>query len=342
LQHFIFAVRAALIFAVRTAPPNIHSVNTMREQDKLVFIMNFEAPIGCGTALVTPMRADGSVDEAALAAFVDWQVTSGINILIPCGTTGEASTLTDVEWLRVVEITIEAAAGRAAIFAGCTHNSTAVAVERATRISKLPGLTGLLTASPYYNRPSQEGQYQHFKAIAAATPLPILLYNVPHRTGVNIDPTTVLRLATDCPNIAGIKESSGNLAQIAECITQAQKNFRVYSGDDGNALEVIELGGAGLISVASNELPGEMADMVTAALEKNWPKARGLNQRYAQLMKANFVEPSPAPAKAVLAMMGRMTETARLPIVPVTPETREKLTTIAGELGLLKTAAAVR
>jgi len=301
--------------------------------------MNSEAPIGCGTALVTPFRSDGSVDEPALASFVDWQVQSGINLLIPCGTTGEASTLTDAEWLRVIEITIEAAAGRAAIFGGCTHNSTAVAVERAIRLSKLRGLTGILTASPYYNRPSQEGQFQHFQAIAAATLLPILLYNVPHRTGVNIDAATVLRLANACPNIAGIKESSGNLPQIAECITQAREGFRVYSGDDGNALEVIELGGAGLISVLSNEVPAEMADMVAAALAKNWPKARGINQRYGQLMKANFIEPSPAPAKAVLAMMGRMTQTVRLPIVPVTVELHENLTAIAAELGLLKTAS---
>jgi len=301
--------------------------------------MNFEAPLGCGTALVTPMRADGSVDEPALAAFVDWQVRSGISLLIPCGTTGEASTLTDAEWLRVIEITIEAAAG-VPVFAGCTHNSTAVAVERAQRLSKLRGLTGILTASPYYNRPSQEGQFQHFRAIAnAVAPLPILLYNIPGRTGVNIDPATVLRLANACPNIVGIKESSGNLPQIAECITQARENFRVYSGDDGNALEVIELGSAGLISVASNEIPAEMSDMVAAALSKNWPKARGLNQRYAQLMKANFCEPSPAPAKAFLSMMGRMTDTVRLPIVPVSAEAREKLTTIASELGLLKTAS---
>jgi len=226
-----------------------------------------------------------------------------------------------------------------AIFAGCTHNATAVAVERATRLSKVKGLTGILSASPYYNRPSQEGQFQHFRAIAnAIAPMPILLYNIPGRTGVNIDAATVLRLANACPNIVGIKESSGNLPQIAECITQARDNFRVYAGDDGIALDVIELGGAGLISVASNELPAEMSDMVAAALSKNWPKARGLNQRYAQLMKANFSEPSPAPAKAVLSMMGKMSDTLRLPIVPVTSDTREKLRTIAAELGLLKTA----
>jgi len=300
--------------------------------------MNFEAPLGCGTALVTPMHPDGSVDEPALAAFVDWQVRSGISLLIPCGTTGEASTLTDAEWIRVIEITIAASSG-IPVFAGCTHNSTAVAVERAQRLAKLPGLTGILTASPYYNRPSQEGQFQHFRAIAnAIAPMPILLYNIPGRTGVNIEPATVLRLANACPNIVGIKESSGNLPQIAECITQAAPGFRVYAGDDGIGLDVIELGGAGLISVASNEIPAELSGMIAAALQKNWPKARGLNQRFAQLMKANFSEPSPAPAKAVLSMMGKMTDTVRLPIVPVTPDTSEKLRTIAAELGLLRTA----
>ena len=302
--------------------------------------MNMEAPIGCGTALVTPFRTDGSVDEAALTALVEWQVASGISFLIPCGTTGEASTLTEAEWLRVITLTVQTVAGRVPVFAGCSHNSTAVAVERAAQVSKIPGLTGILTASPYYNKPSQEGQFQHFRAIAAATPLPIILYNIPSRTGVNIEPATVLRLANACPNIVAIKESSGNLAQIAECITQAQKNFRVYAGDDGIALDVIELGGHGLISVASNEIPAEMSDMIAAALAKNWPKARGLQQRFAQLMKANFCEPNPAPAKAVLALMGKMSDTLRLPMMPVTAQSREKLTSIASELGLLANATA--
>ena len=305
---------------------------------KLVPIMNIEAPTGCGTALVTPFRADGSLDEPALIAHVDLQITSGVNFLIPCGTTGEASTLTDDEWLRVVTLTVQTAAGRVPVYGGCTHNSPAVACERAARISQILGLTGILSASPYYNKPSQEGQFQHFRAIAAATPLPIILYNIPSRTGVNIEPATILRLATACPNIVAVKESSGNLAQIAECITQAAPGFRVYAGDDGIALDAIEIGAHGLISVASNEIPAEMSDMIAAALARNWPKARGLQSRFAALMKANFCEPNPSPAKAVLSMMGRMTETVRLPIVPVSTEARAKLTTIATDLGLIQTA----
>jgi len=301
--------------------------------------MNMEAPIGCGTALVTPFRPDGSVDEAALTAFVDWQAASGISFLIPCGTTGEASTLTEAEWLRVITLTVETAAGRVPVFAGCSHNATAVAVERAARVSQISGLSGILTASPYYNKPSQEGQFQHFRAIATATPLPVILYNIPSRTGVNIEPATLHRLQS-IPNIAAVKESSGNLAQIAEVITQAREGFRVYAGDDGIALDVIELGGHGLVSVASNEIPAEMSDMIAAAIAKNWPKARGLQQRFAQLMKANFCEPNPAPAKAVLALMGRMTDTLRLPMLPVTAESREKLASIASELGLLANATA--
>jgi 4-hydroxy-tetrahydrodipicolinate synthase len=300
-----------------------------------------EAPIGCGTALVTPFRRDGSVDEAALTALVEWQVASGINFLVSCGTSGEAPTLAESEWLRVVTLTVETVAGRVPVFAGCSHNATAVAVERAAQVSRIPGLTGILTASPYYNKPSQEGQFQHFEAIAAATPLPIILYNIPSRTGVNIEPATLLRLQ-EIPNIAAVKESSGNLAQIAEVITQARAGFRVYAGDDSIALDVIELGGHGLVSVASNEIPAEMSDMIAAALAKNWPKARGMRQRFAQLLKANFCEPNPAPAKAILALMGKMTDTLRLPMVPVTAQSREKLVAIASELGLLAHTTAAK
>ena len=303
--------------------------------------MNMEAPIGCGTALVTPFRTDGSVDEAALTALVDWQAASGISFLIPCGTTGEASTLTEAEWLRVITLTVQTVAGRVPVFAGCSHNCTAVAVERAAQLSKVPGLTGILTASPYYNKPSREGQFQHFRAIAATTPLPIILYNIPSRTGVNIEPATLLRLQA-IPNIAAVKESSGNLAQIAEIITQARAGFRVYAGDDSIALDVIELGGHGVVSVASNEIPAEMSDLIAAALAKNWPKARGMQQRFAQLMKANFCESNPAPAKAVLALMGKMSDTLRLPMLPVTAASREKLATIASELGLLANATAAK
>ena len=223
---------------------------------------------GCGTALITPFTANGAVDEAALTELVRTQVEARIELLVPCGTTGEASTLEEDEWLRVIQLTCAAAAGRAAVFAGCTHNSTREAVRRVERLNGLQGLTGVLTANPYYNRPGQQGQYEHFRAIAEASALPILLYNIPGRTGANLEPATVLRLA-EIPNIIGIKESSGNLLQITELLTQAPRSFRVFAGDDSLALPVIALGGAGLISVASNVIPLQMAEMVQAALHND-------------------------------------------------------------------------
>jgi 4-hydroxy-tetrahydrodipicolinate synthase len=292
---------------------------------------------GCGTALVTPFGADGAVDEAAFVRLVEWQIESGINFLIPCGTTGEASTLSEEEWLRVVELTVKTAAGRVPVFGGCTHNATSEAVARAKKLAKTPGLTGILTANPYYNRPGQEGQYQHFRAIAEAVEMPILLYNIPSRTGVNLEPATVLRLA-EIRNIIGIKESSGNVAQITELITQAPSGFKVLSGDDGMTLPVLALGGVGLVSVASNAIPAQMAKMVGAALAGDWPTARAINCKYAALMKAHFSEPSPAPVKAVLALMGRIEERLRLPMVPVTAATRQKLEAMLGELELLHAA----
>ena len=292
---------------------------------------------GCGTALVTPFGADGAVDEAAFVRLVEWQIESGINFLIPCGTTGEASTLSEAEWLRVVELTVKAAAGRVPVFGGCTHNATSEAVARAKKLAKTPGLTGILTANPYYNKPGQEGQYQHFRAIAEAVELPILLYNIPSRTGVNLEPATVLRLA-EIRNIIGVKESSGSVAQITELIAQAPRGFKVFSGDDGMTLPVLALGGAGLVSVASNAIPAEMAKMVGAALAGDWPTARKINSKYAALMKAHFSEPSPAPVKAVLTLMGRIEERLRLPMVPVTAATRQKLGAMLSELGLLHVA----
>jgi 4-hydroxy-tetrahydrodipicolinate synthase len=288
---------------------------------------------GCGTALVTPFLADGAVDEASLVRLVNWQIESGVNFLIPCGTTGEASTLNEAEWLRVVGITVDTAAGRVPVFGGCTHNATSEAVVRAKKLAKVPGLTGILTANPYYNRPGQEGQYQHFRAIAEAVALPVLLYNIPSRTGVNMEPATVLRLA-EIGNIVGIKESSGSIAQITELITQAPRGFAVLSGDDGMMLPVIALGGAGLVSVASNPIPAQMAQMVGAALAGDWAKARAINAKYLALMKAHFLEPSPAPVKAVLALMGRIEEKLRLPMVPVGAATRQKLEKLVSELGL--------
>jgi 4-hydroxy-tetrahydrodipicolinate synthase len=289
---------------------------------------------GCGTALVTPFRGDGAIDEPALVRLVNWQIESGVNFLIPCGTTGEASTLSEAETFRVVEAVVGAAAGRVPAFAGCTHNSTSEAVARAKKLAKVPGLTGLLTANPYYNRPGQEGQYQHFRAIAEAVEIPVLLYNIPSRTGVNLEPATVLRLA-EIANIVGIKESSGNVAQITELITQAPRGFRVFSGDDGMTLPVIALGGVGLVSVASNAIPAQMAQMVQAAMAGDWPTARAINCKYLKLMQAYFCEPSPAPVKAVLALMGRIEEKLRLPMVPVTTPTRQKLALLLGELGLV-------
>jgi 4-hydroxy-tetrahydrodipicolinate synthase len=292
---------------------------------------------GCGTALVTPFRPDGSFDEAAHHALVEAQITNGISLLIPCGTTGEASTLTADETQRVIEITIEAAAGRAPIFAGCTHNSTAQAVLNAKRLARIPNLTGILSANPYYNRPNQEGQFQHFRAIAESIALPIILYNIPSRTATNLLPETVLRLA-ELPNITGIKESSGVMAQITELLTHAPATFSVLAGDDAVALPVIALGGTGLISVASNAIPGPMAQMIAAALRNDWPAARALNARYFALMQAHFTEPSPAPIKAVMALLGRCTETLRLPMVPVTEATRTKLKSLLQDLDLLPKA----
>ncbi len=220
------------------------------------------------------------------------------------------------------------------VFGGCTHNATSEAVARAKELAKVQGLTGILTANPYYNRPGQEGQYQHFRAIAEAVELPILLYNIPSRTGVNLEPATVLRLA-EIKNVIGIKESSGNVAQITELITQAPSGFSVLSGDDGMTLPVIALGGVGLVSVASNAIPAQMAQMVGAARSGDWATARAINCKYLALMKAHFAEPSPAPVKAVLSLMGRCDDVLRLPMVPVTAATQLKLQGLLGELGLI-------
>jgi len=284
---------------------------------------------------VTPFGADGAVDEKALVRLVNWQIESGVNFLIPCGTTGEASTLSEAEWLRVVELTVETAAGRVAVVGGCTHNSTSEAVARAKKLAEVSGLTGILTANPYYNRPGQEGQYQHFRAVAEATKLPVLLYNIPGRTGVNLEPATVLRLAK-IENVIGIKESSGLITQITELITQAPQGFKVFAGDDSLALPVVALGGAGVVSVASNVIPREMSQMVGAALKGDWVTARGLNRKYFRLMQAHFWEPSPAPVKATMKMLGLLEENLRLPMVPVTDAARERLRGVVAEAGLAK------
>ena len=210
---------------------------------------------GCGTALVTPFRSDGSVDEETLRKLVEWQIAGGVRFLVACGTTAETPTLNHEEWLRVISVVTETVAGRVPVLAGCTDNATLEAVARAAEAASVPGVSGLLTANPFYNKPGQEGQYRHFRAIAEAVPCPVVLYNIPGRTGANLEPATILRLAEDVHNIQGVKESSGNLQQIAELIYLLPPGFTVLAGDDLMALPVIALGGAGLVSVASNEIP---------------------------------------------------------------------------------------
>ncbi len=289
---------------------------------------------GCGTAIVTPFLADGSIDDKALRSLVAWQIESGIDFLVPCGTTGETPTLSHEEWRTVIETTIEVAAGRVPIVAGATSYSTAEAVHKASEAAKIKGVDAILSASPYYNKPTQEGQYQHFKAIAEAVDKPVVLYNVPGRTGVNIEPNTLLRLS-EVRNIAAVKEASGNISQIAE-ICGRLPGFTVLSGDDALTLPVISVGGVGVISVASIAFPKEMAALTRAALDNNWTCARELYHKYFALMQANFIESNPMPVKAVLAMMGRIEENYRLPMCKMQPTLRAKLEAVARAAGVVK------
>jgi 4-hydroxy-tetrahydrodipicolinate synthase len=296
---------------------------------------------GCGTALVTPFKADGSIDEPALRSLVAWQVESHIDFLVPCGTTGETPTLDRDEWLRVIEVTIEVAAGRVPIVAGATSNCTREAVDKAKAVSAIRGVDAILTASPYYNKPTQEGQYQHFKSIAEATDRPLILYNVPGRTGANIEPATLARLA-QIPNVAAVKEASGNISQIADVLNAVPEDFLVFSGDDAITLPIMALGGVGVISVASNEIPREMSDITRAALNNDWKAARRIHRKFLPLMEANFIESNPLPVKAVLAMMGKIEEHYRLPLLPMKKDTRAKLEKIALEAGLLEQHTAAK
>jgi 4-hydroxy-tetrahydrodipicolinate synthase len=296
---------------------------------------------GCGTAIVTPFRADGSIDERALRALVNWQIESGIDFLVACGSTGEAATLDEDEWLTTIRIVIEAASGRVPVWAGCTHNSTRVLLRQAALLRPIKGLAAVLSANPYYNKPTQEGQFQHFLALAKAVdPLPVCLYNVPGRTAANLEPETVFRLAEAAPNIQAIKEASGKLPQIAQVVHGVPAGFKVFSGDDNLALESIGIGAHGLISVASNEIPAEVTRMIAAALENDWTQARELERRWSPLFEANFWESNPGPVKTVLNLMGKCSDTVRLPLVPPMAETRTRLERMAGELGLLKLAPA--
>jgi 4-hydroxy-tetrahydrodipicolinate synthase len=288
---------------------------------------------GCGTALVTPFKDDLSIDDDALRRFVDFQIGEGIDFLVPCGTTGESATLNDAEQRRVTQIVFDQARGRVPVIAGAGGNNTAHVIALAREYERM-GVQGLLSVSPYYNKPMQEGLFQHFKAIAEATSLPIIVYNVPPRTNVNILPGTIARLA-EIPNIIGVKEASGDISQIAEIVARVPPQFKVLSGDDSMTLPLIAVGGVGLISVASNEAPGKMTALTKACLENNWDEARRLNRELFALMKANFIETSPGPVKAALAMMGKIKEVYRLPMVPVTPGTKEKLRAVLVGLNFL-------
>jgi 4-hydroxy-tetrahydrodipicolinate synthase len=295
---------------------------------------------GCGTAIVTPFRADGSVDERALWALVDWQIDSGIDFIVACGSTGEAATLEEDEWLNVIRVVVEASHGRVPVWAGCTHNSTRTLLRLAARLREISGIAAVLSANPYYNKPTQEGQFQHFLALAkAVAPLPVCLYNVPGRTAANLEPETVIRLAEAAPNIQAIKEASGKLPQIAQIVHGVSRTFKVFSGDDNMALAAIGIGAHGLISVASNEAPAEVGRMIRAALMNDWTQAREIERRIGRLFEANFWESNPAPVKTVLSLMGKCGDTVRLPLVPPMPATRAKLERLAGELGLLKLVA---
>ena len=290
----------------------------------------------CATALVTPFTSDGSIDEPALTRLIEYQISDGIKVLVPCGTTGESATMTEAEDQRVISLTIELAKGRARVIAGGGSNSTAVAIENSKKIRDL-GADAVLQVAPFYNKPTQEGLYAHFRAIAEAVPnLPIVIYNVPGRTSSNIAAETTLRLARDCENIVAVKEASGNLSQIMEILRERPEGFHLLSGDDAITLPLIALGGDGLISVASNEAPALMSQMVTLALEGKWNEARELHYRLLPLMEVNFIESSPGPVKAALAMMGMIEEHYRLPLVPIQEKSKSKVREVITELGLLQ------
>ena len=287
---------------------------------------------GCGTALVTPFSERGEVDYAALRALVEWQIAEGIDFLVPCGSTGEAQTLDEAERERVVAIVVETAAGRVPVMAGASSNDTNRAVAEVRRMCRL-GADFILSATPYYNKPSQGGLHRHFSAVADASSKPICLYNVPGRTAVNLQPAVTLQLA-EHPNVMGIKEASGDLAQIMQILRGRPEYFSVLSGDDWLTLAVVAAGGDGLVSVASNEMPGQMRALVALLLSGDLEKAREWHYRLLPLMEANFLESNPAPVKAALALAGRIRNELRLPLVPVTEKTRTALATVLKELGV--------
>src|SRR5579883_160532 len=296
---------------------------------------------GCGTALVTPFRRDLTLDEAALRRLVRRQIDEGINFLVPCGTTGESPTLSRAEHLRVVEITVEEAKGqktgrKVPVLGGAGGYNTAEVIELGKQLQHI-GVDGILSVTPYYNKPTQEGLYQHYKAIAAAVPLPIVVYSVQGRTGVNVEPATLKRLAA-IDNIVGVKEASGNISQMARVVYEVPEKFIVLSGDDSITVPLIALGGRRVISVVSNEIPGEMTRLTQAALSGDFAKARTLQRRWLPLMEVNFVESNPIPVKAAMAAMGLLEPVYRLPMVPPSEASRNKIDAVLESCGLLSHA----
>lgn len=287
---------------------------------------------GCGTALVTPFTEPGKVDFAALRALVDWQIAEGIDFLVACGSTGEAQTLDQGERERVVAAVVEVSAGRVPVMAGATSNDTARAVDEARRMCQV-GVDYILSATPYYNKPSQEGLYRHFMAVADAASKPVCLYNIPGRAAVNLQPALALRLARH-QNVMGIKEASGDLKQIMDILRERPPNFTVFSGDDWLTLPIIAAGGDGLISVVSNEVPAAMTALVHLLLSGNVENARNWHFRLLPLMDANFLETNPAPVKAALHLMGRIQNVLRLPLLPVSEATRSALRTALQSAGV--------
>jgi 4-hydroxy-tetrahydrodipicolinate synthase len=298
--------------------------------------LNIDWLRGCATALATPFAANGALDEPRITSLVKRQIEKNVRLLVPCGTTGESATMSEEEDRRVIKLTIEAARGQARVIAGTGSNSTADAIAY-SRAARELGADAVLVVAPYYNKPTQAGLYAHFRAVAdAINPLPVVLYNVPGRTASNIAAQTTLRLARDVENIVAIKEASGDMAQIMAILRERPANFRVLSGDDAVTLPLIALGADGVVSVVSNEVPDLMAQLVNFALDGELKKARELHFRLLPLMEANFIESSPGPLKAALALMNLLEENFRLPLVPVEEKTRARLREVLGELGLVK------
>jgi 4-hydroxy-tetrahydrodipicolinate synthase len=294
---------------------------------------------GCGTALVTPFRRDQSLDEETLRRLVRRQIEAGINFLVPCGTTGENPTLARREHLRVVEIALEEAKGaQVPVLAGAGGYSTSEVIELAKEV-EAAGADGILSVTPYYNKPTQEGLYQHYRAIAGAVRIPVVVYSVQSRTGVNVEPATLKRLA-EIENIVGVKEASGNIAQVASILAQVPESFTVLSGDDAVTLPLIALGGRGLISVVSNEIPAEMAEFVDACRRGDLAAARVLLRKFLPLMEINFVESNPIPVKAAMGLMGLLEPVWRLPLTPPKAESRAKIEKVLSSLGLISVHAA--